>query len=235
MFWLAALAIPSYAETNIMFDKANQLYRNKMYDSAANLYMQMIDEGYCHADLFYNAGNAFYRNKDIGMAVWCYEKAIQHHNELHYRDNLALARKKITDPIPMQKPIFFVRWWQTMYHLLPLTGWALIALLSFLIFMINAFVRLWRNRVGVSWQWILISVTIFSLAMMSVLYYETQYHYTGVIIKKTYLRRNFDHHTPIEIAAGIEVTYEGKGKDGIIITLPNGIVGEIDPGSLKKL
>lgn len=40
------------AGNNIMFDKANQLYHNKNYDSAAKLYQQMIQDGYCAADLY---------------------------------------------------------------------------------------------------------------------------------------------------------------------------------------
>ena len=65
-----------FAENNIMFEKANQLYHNKNYDSASVLYQQMIQDGYCHPALYYNAGNAYYRTNQIGMAVWCFKKAL---------------------------------------------------------------------------------------------------------------------------------------------------------------
>lgn len=75
------------AGNNIMFDKANQLYHNKNYDSAAKLYQQMIDDGYCSSDLFYNTGNAYYRLNKIGLAIWCYEKAITIQPEKLYRES----------------------------------------------------------------------------------------------------------------------------------------------------
>ena len=35
---LIACSVSVFAEDNVMFEKANQLYRNKLYDSSAALY-----------------------------------------------------------------------------------------------------------------------------------------------------------------------------------------------------
>ena len=89
-----------------MYVKANQLYHNKDYDSAARLYQQMLNDGYCSPDLYYNAGNAYYRTNQVGLAIWCYKKAIQIHPEKNYIDNLALANKRIREPIEKINEIF---------------------------------------------------------------------------------------------------------------------------------
>ena len=68
-FFFFLFAIESKAESNMMFEKANQLYHNKMYDSASVLYSQLINDSYLSPNLFYNAGNSFYRTEKIGLAI----------------------------------------------------------------------------------------------------------------------------------------------------------------------
>ena len=55
--FLLLFSLQAKAESHLMFEKANQLYHNRLYDSAAGLYQQMINDGYCDPALFYNAGN----------------------------------------------------------------------------------------------------------------------------------------------------------------------------------
>ena len=228
-----------------MFDKANQLYHNKYYDSAAQLYQQMINDGYCSADLYYNAGNAYYRLNKIGWSIWAYEKAMQIKQHKNYNDNLSLAQKRIKDPIDEVKPIFFLRWWQHLYQLFTANVWAFLALLSFLLSFALMFAKKMKrtlyipNLINNS----LFFISAFCLLMMLVNTYNEDYHYQGIIIEpKTMFVANAKKE-PIYLSEGIKIKIvESKIKNQqafaatyVLVELPDGRIGTIDRKSFKKL
>ena len=87
----AALA-QSPSPTDLMAE-ANAQYERGEYADAAQQYEALIDSGYEDATLYYNLGNAYFKNGDLGRAVLNYLRA----EELSPRDadiraNLELAR-----------------------------------------------------------------------------------------------------------------------------------------------
>ena len=236
-FFLFVLAFESKAESNMMFEKANQLYHNKLYDSASALYTQLINDGYETPDLYYNAGNSFYRTEKIGLAVWCYKKALQLEKNLNIQDNLSLAQNKIKEPIYTQKDIFFIRWWKGLYNFFSVNVWAFISLFSFLIAMIILFIKklksdlLISKKVNIS----LFSFSIVSMFFMLVKYYNEAYHYHGIIINQTTFRKTYFDKNSMILSEGVEVEYNGIGKVGINVILPNGQEGIINANDFKKL
>ncbi|HEY0272427.1 MAG TPA: SH3 domain-containing protein [Chitinophaga sp.] len=112
-----------------VFSEANELYRQKSYTSAAARYQQLIDQGYQQKELYYNAGNAYYKAGHIGAAVYNYEKALQ----LAPRDeatlhNLDIVNQQIPnnpDALPL---LFFQQWWQVFSQLFSANGWAVAAI-----------------------------------------------------------------------------------------------------------
>jgi len=226
------------ADNNLMFDKANQLYHNKLYDSAASLYQQMINDGYCHPDLFYNAGNAYYRNNQIGMSIWCYRKAQLLHPHKNISDNLALVKRRIKEPVAEMKDIFFVRWWMALYSVFSMNTWAVLALFSFLLAMLLASLKQlhYQLRLPRRLNMLLFTLSFFSLCMTGVRYYLETYRYHGILLGKDILFRPEEKNaTPISLSEGIEVGYRGKGKTGIRVMLPDGRVGEVSSLVFKKL
>jgi hypothetical protein len=225
------------AEENIMFSKANQLYRNKFYDSAATLYQQMITDGYCHPDLFYNAGNAFYKTHQIGMAIWCYRKAQLIHSNRNIEDNLALAQKRIKEPIKPMRDIFFIRWWKSTYGLFSVNQWALFSLVFFLAGMLSVSLR--KLNVDVKWP-PLFSKVILIMAGVSVLFTlvafnQATQHYHGILVGKSIRFQEKTGDNSSTLSEGIEVECLEEGKEQIKVKLPDGRVGRIDKSVFKKL
>ena len=231
------------AEHNIMFEKANQLYHNKNYDSAVHLYQQMINDGYCSADLFYNAGNAYYRINKIGMAIWCYEKAIAIHPSKNYTDNLMLAMKRIKDPIESIPDIFFIRWWKALYHLFTVNVWAIWALISFLLSFSILFLQKIKSNIVISKSWnvVLFLISGFCLLMLLVRSYNETYHYKGIVIEPQTVFMTSSKKEPIFLSEGIQVQVVGTiatqrgGSEYIQVKLPDGREGKIDRKSIIKL
>src|SRR5580704_14777486 len=60
---------------NTLFSKGNTLYTKGQYKDALATYQQLIDQGYQSAAVYFNMGNASYKNDDIASAVLYYEKA----------------------------------------------------------------------------------------------------------------------------------------------------------------
>jgi tetratricopeptide (TPR) repeat protein len=57
------------------FTKANQLYKEKDYDKAIALYQGILDQGIESAPIYFNLGNAYFKDGDLGRAILYYMKA----------------------------------------------------------------------------------------------------------------------------------------------------------------
>lgn len=225
------------AGNNIMFDKANQLYHNKNYDSAAKLYQQMIDDGYCSSDLYYNTGNAYYRLNKIGMAIWCYEKAITIKPEKNYIDNLALAKQRIKEPIESVNEIFFIRWWQNLYQLFSVNKWAILALSLFSVALLLLFLKRLKHNFNIPslGMQILFGLSAYSLLMLFVATYHQKYHYRAVVIESKTLLTNEKQKEPMFVNEGIVVTLIKNEGERVLVKLPDGREGKLSRKSLKKI
>ena len=90
-------AKPSVAATEAMVT-ANRLYEDGQFAQAAQAYQQLADQGFADSALFFNLGNAYFKQGDYGRAILNYRRAEQ----LAPRDediaaNLALARAQRVD------------------------------------------------------------------------------------------------------------------------------------------
>jgi len=72
---LAALSVGVAASNESDFDAANGFFRDKDYDRAIELYESIVSRGMESAPLYFNLGNAYFRNGDLGHAVLYYMKA----------------------------------------------------------------------------------------------------------------------------------------------------------------
>jgi len=93
------LAKPTTSATDIML-MANDLYEGKQFAQAAQAYQQLVDLGFADSSLFYNLGNAYFKQGDLGRAIVSYRRA----ERLAPRDpdiqaNLDLARGLTVDRI----------------------------------------------------------------------------------------------------------------------------------------
>lgn len=93
------LAKPTTSATDIML-MANDLYDGKQFAQAAQAYQQLVNQGFADSALFYNLGNAYFKQGDLGRAIVSYRRA----ERLAPRDpdiqaNLDLARGLAVDRI----------------------------------------------------------------------------------------------------------------------------------------
>ncbi len=72
------LTYPAFAGERVPaadFAKANAAYRDGKYSEAIEIYQAMISSGYESGSVFYNLGNSYFKNKQLGKAIVNYERA----------------------------------------------------------------------------------------------------------------------------------------------------------------
>ena len=76
------------------FSKANELYNQNAYDSAAVAYEDIINKGYSSAELYYNLGNTYYKMGNYPMSILYYEKSLKlDPNNEETKHNIGIARE----------------------------------------------------------------------------------------------------------------------------------------------
>lgn len=90
---------------------ADSAYRMADYAEAIGLYEQVLAGGYTSAELYYNLGNAYYRDGQTGRAILNYKRALRLRPSMtDAKENLALAESKTADRIAELPQLFIVRW-----------------------------------------------------------------------------------------------------------------------------
>ncbi len=97
------------SEANSTFQQANAVTDNRerareLYAKAILLYEKIIDQGGVHnAKLYYNLGNAYLLNEDIGKAILNYRRAEQlDSSSVDLRSNLEYARRQRLDKVNVE-------------------------------------------------------------------------------------------------------------------------------------
>src|ERR1700744_4091285 len=97
-----------------LFDKANALYAKGQYNQALDSYQQLLKGGFQSPAVYFNMGNASYKNGDIAPAILYLEKAHKMapaDDDINY--NLKYVNLKTIDKIVPLPEFFLTRWWHT--------------------------------------------------------------------------------------------------------------------------
>ena len=126
------------------FFKANSAYREGRYAEAARRYRLLIRSGHENGHIYYNLGNACFRQGKLGRAILNYERArrfIPRDADLNF--NLAHAREQRRDAVPETRGVtetaFF--WLASLSLSEILWGFAVLNLLFWGILVVRVFTR----------------------------------------------------------------------------------------------
>lgn len=120
----------SASAVTVSKQKADREYLQGEYQQAINDYELVLRNGES-AEVYYNLGNAYYKNDDLTKAILNYERAhlLDPGNE-DINFNLEFARAKTIDKIVPVEDFFLVEWYNAMVNFTSVDGWAVIAVLS---------------------------------------------------------------------------------------------------------
>lgn len=123
------LALPCMAQTPNA-QTADDLYRQANYPAAIEAYESILSSGWESPELYYNLGNAYYRNNQNAKAILNYERALRLRPSMSdAKANLALANSHTTDRITPLPQFILTRWHQSLLTHTSPSLWSLLSLL----------------------------------------------------------------------------------------------------------
>ena len=143
---IAVLALPLVA-ANANIDRANQAYKQELYNEALKLYLQEAEKTGVSSDLYCNIGDTYYRLKDNVHAVLFYERALLlDPSNSDARFNLDFVRSKMQLPDDAGDS-WFSNWVDQTVSRLSSNAWAVIAIITFLLFLAGVAVYMFMDNV----------------------------------------------------------------------------------------
>jgi len=208
---------------------ANRLYEAGNYDEASKIYTQLISQGVQSSAVYFNLGNAYYQQGDLGRSILNYQRAAHlDPRDKDIRSNLEMARDSAVDIYPQEPggPIILVANltgnWLTPNE----TAWLLLSLwflLGFLV-MIRAQLNSHGARHGV--EYVLLLTVLFlmigGLSFGSRVYLERMQP-DGVIVAPVVAvssAPNVEENSDFQLHSGTEVQVIETLGDWIRLELP---------------
>jgi len=150
---------------------AEKAYGEKNYKEAISIYESILKEGLTSYKLYYNLGNAYYKNNELGKAIYNYELAnkLQPNNQ-DIKTNLRIANEKTIDKIESKENFFIGAIKSGLVNALSTTGWAWCSIFSLtgtlaLAFLFFTSSQLTLKRIGFFFSGLSLIAFIISLIM----------------------------------------------------------------------
>lgn len=128
--------------------RANEAYSKNDFQEAISLYESVLKTYGSSVGLYYNLGNAYYKDKQYAPAILNYERALKlEPNQADARFNLDMARARIVDKIEPLDTFFLTKWVDTLKYGFSSNGWAMVGGTSFLLLIVCLYLYFFNRRV----------------------------------------------------------------------------------------
>ena len=208
------------------------------------MYKSIIAAGYESVDLYYNLGNACYKQNDISSAILYYEKAhkLDPGNE-DVNFNLKIANTKITDKIEAIPELFYKRWYRKLIESYSVDKWSktgvvllCLGLFAGLFYFVSRTLIIRKAGFWLGFVFILISLFSFLFAWQS--YNNIMHRKEAIIFAPTVTIKS----SPDEKSVDLFVLHEGAKVELIDnigtwyeIRIANGSVGWLYESAIERI
>lgn len=219
---------------------ADSLYAQGDFDSALVLYKQYADQEGLSAALHNNLGSTYFRLNEVGEAVLHFEKALfLSPGDRSIKENLMLARSRVSNRIAEWQPLFFVRWWEEAIRQDRATFWAVLSLMVFLLLLLALIGRRLglgpqvpsKGLAGIGAVWMLLLVLAYFSASQSL-----ESGRAVVMSSHAPLQASPEPGKPLSlIPEGTTVSWKRSKGGWAELTLPDGRKGWMEWAYLEKI
>ena len=223
-----------------VFLEANEALIAENYKDAIVKYESILSNGYESTELYYNLGNAYYRDKSIGKSIWAYSSALEisprNSDIIH---NLSIANTRIVDRIEMPESFIFITIYRFLKSIMTINEWILLG--SFLIFIKSIHFSGMKFGLYQGKMYKMISTVLISLIMIVHIfamdsYIDKQRKNTAVVISNNvnaYSGPFYGNNSLLfQINEGIKVNISNQQKDWAEIILIDGKKGWVSLESI---
>lgn len=136
-----------FADNTALLSSAKKAYDKAEYENAIADYQKIVASGEVSSELYYNLGNAYYKNNEIGKAIYNYQLAHKlNPSDEDIKHNLTIANKRTVDQIEIKENYFAKNIESGILHIFSTTGWAWFSIISLFLGML--FFVLFRISTG---------------------------------------------------------------------------------------
>ncbi len=217
-----------------VFDRANASYESGDFTGAETRYRQILDSGVENGAVFYNLGNACFKQKKIGQAIYYWEKARQIlPRDADVRANIELASLYVVDRIEEMPASLPARWLRRAagFFTMEQEGWLVLGL--FLVANILAAVCICTRRPSVAVKALMAACVVGLLALVfaaSLAWkaYDAKHTNRGVVVaEKVEIRSGpgIENITVFTLHEGIVIRVHSQVSGWYQVSLSNGWSG----------
>lgn len=205
---VAGLVFSANASVKTEADKA---YQDNDFKGAIEKYEAIINGGQESADIYYNLGNSYYKDKNIAKAVLNYERALllsPGDDDIRY--NLEMAKSKTIDKVTPKSEIFIVTWVNTIRNLMSESSWSVFAISCFILFILATAAYIFGGKIVVKKLGFSAAVIFLFLTVVANLFADAQkdklINRNGAIVMQSSVTVK---STPDESGTDLFVLHEG--------------------------
>ncbi|HYR21533.1 MAG TPA: tetratricopeptide repeat protein [Chthoniobacterales bacterium] len=235
VLWLVGGSI-LMAQPSAQFAKANQEYSAGDFKAAIADYEELVRSGEDTPNVFYNLGDAYFRQNNFGRAILNYERALAlepHHPEAQANLRVARDEARALELLPSR--------WERLFALANENQYAVTAAVAFWIgiFSIAAWIfgrRRSRSAIALS----ILSLSIFALAVVAVYQLSHGKNGRGLAIVtgenvEARLATADNANRVLTLPAGSEIQIVSQRGDWIYAALPNNLRGWMPANSAEQV
>ncbi len=147
VFFSFIIPISLLANNEILFQKANKHYTEGQYELTIEVYDSLLNANIESANIYYNLGNAHFKNENIPHAILYFEKAKKlEPNNADIIYNLELANTRIADKIEAVPEFFLKTAYVSLRNTFNEKQWTIINVVFFLLFLVLIVVFFINNK-----------------------------------------------------------------------------------------
>lgn len=238
---IASSALAGMQDTD--FNEGNKLYRDENYAGAINAYNKVLFGGYESGELYFNLGNAYFRNGNLGLAILNYEKARRFlPGDKDLKANLQIANSRVADKIETPRlaiwGVFF-----SVREMTTLGGWGKLTFILFLFGLAGTAVYYYLPR-G-KWKKLIFTaiIPVFCLFIAAAAFFAWKWNREANVKEMIVLSEKVEiTAAPDDGAKGLFLLHEGvkvralqELPPWVEISLPDGKKGWVKTESLGKI
>lgn len=137
------------SDNDTLWERANAAYNEGKYSTAAELYESILADKQHSAKLYFNLGNAYYKQDKLGKAILNYHRALRlAPADEDVRHNLEYATQATKDNIE-EIPVFFLTSWvRSVRDMMGCNGWTALSLVALCVALIGTLAYLLAQRLS---------------------------------------------------------------------------------------
>lgn len=224
-----------------IFLSANQAYDKKDFTAATSGYQTLLEKGLTTRSVYYNLGNASFRQGDLGQAILNYRKVLKlDPGDKDAQANLEFARLYQRDEITTPPRFLLTTFWKNFQQRVGLNGLAWFSALFWWLFLSSIAVlillkrndRFIKSALGVS----VVLFLFFGLSLLSRVNYESR-EFAVILTQQTDAKSGpgEDYTVLFNLHQGLECELQEQRGEWYLIVLENGSKGWVPLNSVGKV